>query len=317
MATDRLDFRAIRRRFRTPLRTGAGAVEAVDRILLRATRADGRIGYGEVAPWPGFATESSEVALEVLRGCEGDLSQLRAATRAQTLPCLTAALSMIDCWESIAAFGGDLPCAGLLPAGTTPDTATRRAGEGFTTLKLKIDATTSHETVRTILAATPANVTLRLDANASLTLVPARAWVEFARSEPRIEFIEQPLPDDHAGYASLGPDKVALDESFVQPGRTNRWQGLIVTKPSLAGNWDTFLAWSRERTSRLIVSSCFETAIGRQAGLWLAAQVGSPRAVGFDTLGWFEADGRDRHAGGPRARGRTDIDWAAFWKEAA
>lgn len=317
MATDRLDFRTIRRRFRTPLRTGAGVVETVDRILLRGTRTDGRVGYGEVAPWPGFATESAEAALQVLRGCEGDLSQLRAATRSRPLPCLSAALSMIDQWESIAGFAGELTCAGLLPAGATPEDATRRANEGFTTLKLKIDDATSHESIWAILASTPDNIALRLDANASLTLVPARGWVELARSEPRIEFIEQPLPDGHAGYASLGPDKVALDESFVQPGGTDRWEGLIVAKPSLAGSWSAFLDWSRPRTSRLVVSSCFETAIGRQAGLWLAAQVGSARAVGFDTLGWFEADGRDRHASGPRARGLTDIDWTAYWEEAA
>lgn len=292
-------------------------VEAVDRILLRATLADGRVGYGEVAPWPGFATESAEAALQVLRGCGGDLSQLRAAVRTQPLPCLAAALSMIDRWESIVAFAGELPCAGLLPASATADAAIRRATEGFSTLKLKIDASTSLDSARAILAATPAKVSLRLDANGSLTLVPARAWVEWARSEPRVEFVEQPLPDGHAGYVSLGPDKVALDESFVQPGRADRWQGLVVAKPSLVGDWGDFLGWSRGRSSRLVLSSCFETTIGRQAGLWLAAQVGGDRAVGFDTLGWFEADGRDRHAAGPGARGRPDIDWAAFWEEAA
>lgn len=317
MATHRLDFRAIRRRFRTPLRTGAGAVETVDRVLLRATFADGRTGYGEVSPWPSFATESAETAIQVLRGCENDLSQLRVAVRKQDLPCLTAALSMIDRWSAIAAYDGELPCTGLLPAGATPSDAARRAAEGFAVLKLKIDGTTPIASIRAILDAIPIGVTLRLDANACLSLVTARAWIEYARSEPRIEFVEQPLPDDHAGYASLGLDKVALDESFVRPGRTDRWQGLIVAKPSLVGDWEAFLAWSRERTSRLILSSCFETAIGRQAGLWLAAQVGTPRAVGFDTLGWFETDGRDRHTPGPSARGRSDIDWGAFWEEAA
>lgn len=317
MGQDRLDFRAIRRRFRTPLRTGSGVVDSVDRILLRATQADGSVGYGEVAPWPSFATESAERALEVLKSCQGDVALLRAATRIQALPCLASALSMIDHWGSIASFEGAGACTGLLPAGSTAKSAAQLADKGWTTLKLKIDPTTSIDAVRDMLAATPASVILRLDANGSLALAAARTWVEFARSEARIEFIEQPLPVDHAGYASIGPEKVAHDESFVQAGSDGRWEGLTVVKPSLLGHWDGYLALSRERANHTIVSSCFETAIGRQAGLWFASQVGSPRAVGFDTLGWFEVDGRDRHEPGPIARGRADIDWAHFWEDAA
>lgn len=317
MGQDRLDFRAIRRRFRTPLRTGSGVVESVDRVLLRATKADGSVGYGEVAPWPGFATESAERALEVLRACQGDVAQLRAATRTRALPCLVSALSMIDHWEAIAGFDGSRACAGLLPAGSGPDAAVALAARGWMTLKLKIDAATPIDVARAILAATPGSVSLRIDANGSLTLVPARAWVEFARGEPRVEFVEQPLPVDHAGYVSIGPEKVAHDESFVQAGGDARWDGLLVAKPGLLGDWDGFLASTKAQAGRIIVSSCFETAIGRQAGLWFASQLGGTRAIGFDTLGWFEADGRDRHEAGPVARGRADIDWARFWEDAA
>jgi len=317
MAQDRLEFRPIRRRFRTPLRTGAGVVESVDRILLRGTFADGRVGYGEIAPWPGFATETADRALEVLRASQGDLGQLRAATRTRALPCIVSALSMIDRWADIARFDGALPCAGLLPADTTPGFAADRAAEGWAVLKLKVGPATSIDSVRGILAALPPGCALRLDANGSLTLVPARAWVEFARAEPRVEFVEQPLPVDHAGYVSLGPDKVAHDESFIQAGGDGRWGGLVVAKPSLAGDWENLIGWARARAGHVIASSCFETAIGRQAGLWFASQVGGPWAIGFDTLGRFEADGRDRHEPGPVARGRADIDWAGFWEDVA
>ena len=63
--------------------------------------------------------------------------------------------------------------------------------------------------------------------------------------------------------------------------------------------------------------TAFETAIGRQAALWLAAQDPAAGAVGFDTLGRFERDGRDRHAGGPSVGGLLDLSWDAFWKELA
>ena len=292
-------------------------VESVDRILLRATRADGSVGYGEVAPWPGFAMESADEALAVLRACEGDLAQLRSATRLRRLPCLASALAMIDRWAAIASFDGALPCAGLLYADAGPREAAAKAAEGWGVLKLKITPSSTVEAVRGILAATPASVTLRIDANASLTLVPARAWVEFARGEPRVEFIEQPLPVDHAGYVSLGPEKVALDESFVHGRDAASWQGAFVLKPGIVGDWDAGLALARARRGRVVLSSCFETAIGRQAALWFAAQADTGRAVGFDTLGRFESDGRERHASGPLARARADIDWVRFWEEAA
>lgn len=317
MANEHIEFRAIRRRFRTPLRTGAGAVESVDRILLRGTLPDGQVGYGEVAPWPGFATESADQALAALRACQGDLRQLRAATRTEPLPALAAALSMIERWGDIAAFGGALPCAGLLPAGAGPDEAARRAAQGWRTLKLKIAPETPVAAAEAILAATPPEVRLRVDANGSLNLVRAREWVTFARGEPRVDHVEQPLPVDHAGYVSLGPAKVALDESFLVAAHAQRWAGLVVAKPALVGDWKAFLPWAQAERERIICSSCFETAIGRQAALWFASEVGGSRAVGFDTLGWFEADGRDRHAAGPLARGEPGLDWEAFWREAS
>jgi len=86
-------------------------------------------------------------------------------------------------------------------------------------------------------------------------------------------------------------------------------------KPALAGDWDELRRWRRGHAGDVVYSSCFETAFGRQAALWLAAQDPQAGAVGFDTLGRFEMDGRDRHESGPSARGRLDISWHDLWKE--
>jgi O-succinylbenzoate synthase len=155
---------------------------------------------------------------------------------------------------------------------------------------------------------------LRLDANGSLDLQTARRWTEFARAQAQVEFLEQPLPVGHPGYASLGPDKIALDESFLTPGGID-WSGIVVVKPLLAGDWDDLLAWRTTRADAVVYSSCFETAIGRQGALWLASQDPAAGTVGFDTLGRFESDGRDRHAQGPSASGLPGYDWAGFWHD--
>ncbi len=313
MNEGQFDFRRVRRRFRRPLRTGAGEVEAVERILLRTRTADGH-GYGEIAPWPGFPTESIETALEVLRSANGQLAHLTSVVAASpALPCLAAALSSCRHWDGIVAWSGALPCAGLL--GEDPADLARKQAAGFRTLKVKLLPTTTIAEVRALLATFAG--TLRLDANGALDLAAARAWTEFVRAEPRIEFLEQPLPVGHAGYASLGAAKVALDESFLTPAGLD-WAGPVVVKPSLVGDWDAFLAWRRAHPARLVTySSCFETAIGRQGALWLAAQDGANAAVGFDTLGRFEMDGRERHAAGPEARGALDVSWEQFWAELA
>ena len=318
MGQGRFEFRRLRRRFRRPLRTGAGEVEAVDRILIRAEGPEG-VGFGEVAPWPDFPVESAETAAAALREAGGDLGRLRAIVRVRggALPCLAAALSMAANWGKIARFAGGVPSAGLLDGG--PATASAKVAEGFACLKLKVAPGDGVAGARAAREALPAGGRLRVDANGSLRLDEARDWVAFAREDERVEFIEQPLPPDHAGYLSLGPDRVALDESVANPSVARdaaRWEGVVVVKPALAGDWEALEAWAATRRGRLVVSSAFETAVGRQAALWLADRLGSPRAGGFDTLGRFEPDNRELHAGGPVARGRADIDWEAFWASA-
>ena len=305
------DFKRVHRRLRTPLTTGAGSVNNVDRIILR-TQSDQGTGYGEIAPWPGFPTESVEQALEFLRSAQGNLPHLVAAVDASPtpLPCLSSALSSCRLWDKIMGFGGSLPCAGLMTLSVMETEA--KVAAGFKTLKVKISPETSEESIHGVLSRFPGS--LRLDANGSLDLQTARRWTEFARAQAQVEFLEQPLPVGHPGYASLGPDKIALDESFLTPGGID-WSGIVVVKPLLAGDWDDLLAWRTTRADAVVYSSCFETAIGRQGALWLASQDPAAGTVGFDTLGRFESDGRDRHAAGPSASGLPGYDWAGFWHD--
>ena len=316
MGHGRFEFRRLRRRFRRPLRTGAGEVGSVDRILLR-TEGPGGVGFGEVAPWPGFPVESADDAEAALRESGGDLGRLRdiVGSRSTALPCLAAALSMAGRWPAIARFGGGVPSAGLLDGGK--DSVSAKLAEGFTCLKLKVAPGEGRAGADSVLAALPAGGRLRLDANGSLGPDEAAEWAAFARSEVRIEFLEQPLPPGHPAYARLGPDHLALDESVANPAASSdaaSWRGIVVLKPSMAGDWDALESWAEGRRDRLVVSSAFETAVGRQAALWLADRLAPALAGGLDTLGRFEADGRELHAGGPLARGRADIDWQAFWE---
>ncbi len=304
------DFKLVRRRFKHPFRTATGAIDVVDRILLR-TQSDQGTGYGEIAPWPGFPTESTTEALEVLRSAQGNLSHLQHTVAAsRQLLCLRAALSSCRHWSKINQTPVQLPNAGLVDL--RPETLPTKLSAGFHTLKLKIQSETNPESVLALLEKFKGN--LRLDANGSLDLTTARSWTELVRSQPRLEYLEQPLPIGHAGYASLGPEKIALDESFLTPGGPS-WQGPIIVKPMLVGDWDEFIQWRESHTGPLVYSSTFETAIGRQGALWLAYTDSKPQPVGFDTLDLFENDARDRHLAGPIAHNLINFDWEKFWLE--
>lgn len=319
MSKGSFQFRKVRRRL-PALRAAGDGEGSVERLLLRAVDAMGRVGFGEVAPWPGFPTESLAEAEAAARAAGGELEKLREISRAGALPCLGAALSMIGEWETIAAFSGELACAGLLGEHEGEAKAAQLAAAGYRCLKAKVRAGEGTDRYRAILAATPRDLTLRLDANGRLDLGEALDLLEWARNEERVEFVEQPLAPSDPGHAMLGPVKVALDESFLCRGRlapeARDWAGFLVIKPSMAGDWDELRALLREHPpERLVASSAFETAVGFQAGLAFAAALGTTRAVGFGTLG---ADGGwEAHAAGPKLRGRADIDWEALWARAA
>ena len=151
----KFDFLRVRRRFRQPIVTGHGTVEAVDRVLLRTEDETG-VGYGEAAPWPGFPTEDWDAIAEVLRSARGSLSHLRASVTASrgALPCLSAALSSCAHWSEIEAFAGALPSAGLLTQPTAEGIA-EKLRAGYRTLKLKATRETDPAAIRALIAATP------------------------------------------------------------------------------------------------------------------------------------------------------------------
>lgn len=311
-------FRKLRRRL-PALRSAGDGERSIERLLVRAVGNRGEVGFGEVAPWPGFPTESLAEAEAVLTEAGGCLMKLREKVRAAALPCLGSALSMINEWQAISAHQGSLPCAGLMGEGDGEARAAELASKGYACLKAKVRPGEDRGRFRAILAATPAELTLRLDANGRLDLTEALELLDWVRGEPRVEFVEQPLAPGNPGYAVLGSAKVALDESF--PCRSRRapeamgWEGFVVVKPAMAGDWDEARALLRERApDRLVISSAFETAVGFQSGLAFAAALGARRAIGFGTLGADTA--WERHAPGAMLAGNPDIDWEALWARA-
>ena len=313
MNEGKFEFLRVRREFRHPFVTGAGCFTEVERVLIK-TEENGVTGFGEVAPWPNFKTENIPQCIEILNAAGGDLENLKNLLRKleNQFPCLESAISSCQRWNEIQEFDHEIECAGLV-SNPSEETIYKKISEGFKTLKFKISPATSLLEIKSVISTAPKDVIFRLDANGSLNLEESKLWVNFAFSSDQIDFIEQPLPVNHEGYRQLDPFKVALDESFTYPDKL-RWTGPIVVKPSLVGDWMEFIGWRHNRYDGVYYSSVFETAIGRQAALWLAHRDEHLPAVGFDTLNCFKEDGLDHHKSGPVVEGLANFDWIELWR---
>jgi len=206
------------------------------------------------------------------------------------------------------------PYSALLPAGDVALHAWQPLWEqGFRTFKWKIGVeaiATELELLEALAQALPKPAKLRLDANGGLSTAQATQWlqacdavIEPSNRDVVLEYIEQPLPiaqfqamqDLNQRYRT----PIALDESVatlqqLQACYENGWRGIFVIKPAIVGSPSRLRQFYQHHPIDAVFSSAFETAIGRQAGLRLAASLGNPdRALGYGTTHWFEDSDRD------------------------
>lgn len=310
-----LEVRRVRRVFRQPVRLGdAPSVERTGLLVRVSDTASGRVGFGEVAPLPAFGTESVDEADEVLHW----LARHGAGDFPALLECCSDALDGFPCArtavETAVAFAvGEaflaparvrLPVAAL--AGSVdyarahwPDLR----GAGFRTLKIKIgggDVRGECAQVMDIASRLKEDERIRLDANGTLTTEQAQTWLTALDACDAVEFLEQPLPDDPDALAQMiamtrqARTPLALDESVTTFERLRElagaWPGLLVVKPALLGNLRGFIQWVRESgvRDRLVFSSAFETAVGCEMALRLAATAGCRASLGFGTNAFFQ-----------------------------
>ncbi|MEI6616967.1 MAG: enolase C-terminal domain-like protein [Cyanobium sp. ELA507] len=188
---------------------------------------------------------------------------------------------------------------GAADAGTPPAAAGRGAPQASEplTFKWKVAAGPDPEeraVLEHLLARLPHGSRLRLDANGGWDRATAQAWAERLASEPRLEWLEQPLaPGDLEGLEALAAVvPVALDESLqLDPLLGSRWCGWQVRRPALEGDPRPLLRQLLAGTPRLMLSTAFETGIGRRFLAHLAAlqQDGpTPTAPGL-APGWRPA----------------------------
>ena len=298
-----------------PLRTARAELRHRRGWLLRLEAEDGRCGWGEAAPLVGEPERLA--ALLAALGPQPCREQLERVLPSLP-PCLAfglaAALAEIDglVGQGAAGWRPAPAAAALLPAGAAAVEALealvehRAAAGPAAPLSLKWKVATvadglERKLLERLLAALPGDGRLRLDANGGWDRPTAWAWADRLAAEPRLEWLEQPLPpEDLEGLEALARRlPVALDESLaLYPALRRSWPGWQVRRPSQEGDPRPLLAALQRGRPQLVLSTAFETGIGRRWLDHLAAlqQCGpTPAAPGL-APGWCgEGDlhGRD------------------------
>ena len=287
------------------------------------------IGWGEIAPISWFGSETIEQALSFCRQLPTEITEKTIFSIPDELPAcqfgFESALRGVEErrrggeWER----GGvgekithlsphplSLPYSGLLPAGEAALEQWQKLWEqGYRTFKWKIGvyAIACEVKIFELLTQTlPPSAKLRLDANGGLSYEDANLWLwtcdnlQANQNRVEIEFIEQPLRVDQfqamLELSSCYGTAIALDESVATLKQLvacyeQGWRGIFVIKPGIVGSPSRLRQFCLSHKIDAVFSSVFETEIGRQAALKLAAELSHHnRAVGFGVNHFFEQE---------------------------
>ena len=297
------EYRPYRRSFRRPLQTSHGLWTVREGIILRLTDDGGRVGFGEIAPLFWFGSEPFEDAIEF---CQ----QLPKGIDFETIAAIPADLSACQfgfesAWEMLTiepTIKSELIYSALLPTGIAAlDCWKDLWGLGYRTFKWKIGVAPIDDEIQLfeqLIQRLPPQSSLRLDANAGLTRAQAETWLRVCDLHLNLEFLEQPLAVTQLDLMQELSQKystpIAIDESVatldqLQDCYQKGWRGIFVIKPAIVGSPSQLRKFCRENAIDAVFSSVFETAIGQQAGLQLAAELSlKNRAVGYGTSHWFD-----------------------------
>lgn len=216
----------------------------------------------------GFALGAALAELEGLVG-EAAGGWAEAPPSAWLLPAGEALLPALEALPQAPGGQSSLPAPSGSEAAAAP--SPRTPALPFT-VKWKVAAAPDRlerELLERLLERLPAEARLRLDANGGWDRSMASAWASRLAGEPRLEWLEQPLaPDDREGLLALCRRlPVALDESLRHdPYLADHWPGWLVRRPALEGDPRPLLSALAAGRPRWMVSTAFETGIGRR---WL------------------------------------------------
>ncbi|UJB68026.1 o-succinylbenzoate synthase [Acaryochloris sp. 'Moss Beach'] len=302
-------YQTYQRSFQQPLQTRYGRWSVRRGLIVTLEDDAGNIGQGEIAPLSWFGSETWEQAQDYCQQLPPQLTDTQILSIPDHYPACQFGLG--SAWEaltqnSVSASVQPNIC-GLLPTGRQALSAVSKLWEqGYRTLKWKIgvEAPEQEQAIfQQLIGSLPQQALLRLDANGGLTDESACSWLHLCdqvAGQITIEYLEQPLsPEQFSAMLSLSQQfqtPLALDESVATLSQLHQcvqqgWNGIFVIKPAICGYPHRLRQFCQSHPIDAVFSSVFESEVGRQACLRLAAELSNPqRAIGFGVRHWLSPD---------------------------
>ncbi|OCR02959.1 o-succinylbenzoate synthase [Oscillatoriales cyanobacterium USR001] len=321
------DFRPYQRKFKQPLETSQGLWSIREGIIIRLIDKNGKFSFGEIAPIAWFGSETFEQAIDFCRQLPAIITEKIIFAIPNEFP--ACQFGFESAWENITEnltenitksietvpLSSNLGTihSSLLPSGKAALQAWQTLWhQGYRTFKWKIGVGKIAEEFKIFeqliyaIREMKKSAFLRLDANGGLSYNQACQWLQFCdflasdKSTVNIEFIEQPLPvnqfETMLELSSRYSTPIALDESVATLNQLQEcyyrgWEGVFAIKPCIAGYPSKLRKFCQTYDIDVVFSSVFETKIGREKALNLAAQLSyHNRALGFGVNHWFDED---------------------------
>lgn len=290
--------------FICPLSFNGQQLTAREGVILQLQDKNGRHSLGEIAPLPGFSSETlAQASAQLISLLEKGVTVLdnSCILRSELYPsvqfALENALKRTPLTANIS--NSDLTC--LLQGENSHVISEYLSLNKPPLIKLKVARQSVQQDISLFTQLTSLNplLAIRLDANQRWTREQASLF--FSRIDTRqLDYIEEPTASfsDNLQLAQRYQIGLALDETLQPPDfcfQQSRQIRALILKPMLIGSLNRvhhFINIAREQQLTVSISSSFESVIGllQLAYLGDSYKKETPLSLGLDTLKYFQPD---------------------------
>ncbi|VAX28602.1 O-succinylbenzoate synthase, partial [hydrothermal vent metagenome] len=317
MIIRKVESRPFTIKLKTPFKNSNIEITKREGLIIKITEEYGNIGYGEVSPLPGLSEESLEDIVPIVKdlerkmtGSELDSDIFQSLKKYPSVEFgVSQALHSIFIlrdglnpkWNMISTISVN-GIIGMVSHDDALKRARQLTDEGFQTIKIKVGRDNIEDDIKLVKSISEnlnSSINYRLDVNGKWDVDKTIYAVEQFEGI-NIEYLEQPVSniEELKELAKISKIPIAADESIRNMDDVKRFLTesniqYFVIKPSLMGSITetiNLLNLIQAAKRRVIISSAFESSIGRSALVFLASLVQNNSAHGLAVASYFSSD---------------------------
>lgn len=313
-------------KLKTPFKSSFQTITERNGFLISVTDELQNISFGECSPLPGLSGETLEDAERILKGLQYQLNGFILGENLESVSDLLAEFHLVpslqfaleqaiiglifrrnksflrDSFLNVKPEFDVNAVIGLGEAENVLHSINEKIGKGYRTFKIKIgreDFNLDLGLIEKVIELFGSKIKIRLDANQKWSFENATSYINQI-SQYDIEYIEEPCDSINCNLqiANISKIPIALDESIRSINEASHMINeskinFIVLKPMIYGGIISSLHLikdSQRKDKKVILSSSFESAVGKSALVFLAATTNHSYAHGLATSEYFVRD---------------------------